>query len=76
MKHAISTAVLLSLASATHAGNFIPAEGKPIEGQYMVVLNADHPSASARAKALGKLLQGKESVSSAYDKVLKGASSG
>jgi subtilisin family serine protease len=74
MKHAITTAVLLALASATHAGNFIPAdpEGKPIEGQYLVVLNADHPSASARAKTVGKLLQGKESVSRAYDKVLNG----
>lgn len=62
------------LASAAHAGAFIPADpmAKPIEDQYIVVLNAEHPSASARGKALERLLQGKESVSRVYGKVLNG----
>jgi len=74
MKQMIRTSVLLMLASAAHAGAFIPADpmAKPIEDQYIVVLNAEHPSASARGKALERLLQGKESVSRVYGKVLNG----
>lgn len=74
MKQILTTSVMLALASAVHAGSFIPAdpEGKPIEDQYIVVLNAEHPSASARGKALERLLQGKESVSRVYGNVLNG----
>ena len=54
MNKILTASVLLALISTANAGSFMPAdpEGKPIEDQYIVVLNAEHPSASARKKAL------------------------
>jgi len=73
MKQLFLLAALVALPSVLFAGEFIPADGPPVQDQYIVVLKDDMPSVEAREAQL-RSLAAKHSgvVKGAFRRVLNG----
>jgi subtilisin family serine protease len=72
MNKVFGVVALTALAPVSHAGQFIPADGPAVQGQYIVVLKDEMPSVQAREALLHSLTAGRGEVRGVFREVLNG----